>query len=99
MRVGSGVHREQRIRPALWVVGGALGLLIGLMMGYSALAAAVKVGDARGAPTCAADFSSRCATQRTAVLADRGAVRGSWITGEQRWFADLPEGAPGLKSG
>jgi hypothetical protein len=41
------MHRERRIRPALWVIGGAVALSIGLMMAFSALAAAVKVDDAR----------------------------------------------------
>ena len=97
--VGGGVHHERRVRPALWVIGGALALPIGLMMAFSALAAAVKVGDAGRAPACVADFSSGCTTQRAAVLASRGAVRGAWLTGEQRWFADVPDGAPGLNSG
>jgi hypothetical protein len=68
-------------------------------MAVSALVAAVKVGDARSASTCAAEFSSGCTTSRAAVLASRGSVRGSWLTGEQRWFADVPDGAPGLKTG
>jgi hypothetical protein len=93
------MHRERRIRPALWVIGGAVALCIGLMMAFSALAAAVKVDDARSAPTCTTDFSSGCTTQRAAVLASRSSVRGSWLTGEQRWFADVLEGVPGLKSG
>ncbi|HEX2771188.1 MAG TPA: hypothetical protein VHN18_02005, partial [Micromonosporaceae bacterium] len=33
------------------------------------------------------------------MLASRGSVRGSWLTGEQRWFADVPDGAPGLRTG
>jgi hypothetical protein len=93
------VHRERRVRPVLWVIGGALALAVGVMMALSALAAVVKVGDARGARACTVDFSSGCTTERAAVLASRGSVRGSWLTGEQRWFADVPEGAPGLKSG
>jgi hypothetical protein len=97
--VGGRVHRERRIRPVLWVIGGALALPIGLMMAYSALAAAVKVGDARTAPACTTDFWSGCTTERAAVLASRASVRGSWLTGEQRWFADVPDGAPGLKPG
>ncbi len=99
MMVGGGVHHERRVRPALWVIVGALALPIGLMVAFSAVAAAVKVGDARSAPACTADFSSGCTTQRAAALASRGALSDSWLTGEQRWFADVPDGAPGLSSG
>lgn len=93
------MYRERRIRPVLWVIGGALALPIGLAMAYSAAAAAVEVGDARSAPACTADFSPKCSTERAAVLASRGSVRGALITGEQRWFAEVPDGAPGLKTG
>lgn len=93
------MQRERRIRPALWVIGGALALPVGLMLAYSALAAAVEVGDARTANACTTDFSSGCTTERAAVLASRGTVRGSWLTGEQKWFADVPESGPGLKTG
>lgn len=96
---GGRVHRERRIRPVLWVIGGALALPIGLMLAYSAAAAAVEVSDVRSAPACTTDFSSGCTTERAAVLASRSSVRGSWLTGEQRWLAEVPDGAPGLKTG
>jgi hypothetical protein len=89
----------RRIRPILWVVVGAAGVLVGLGMGVSAVAAATRVGDVAAAPTCEMEFAAKCTTQRAAVLTDRLNARGSWFTGEQRWLARVPEGAPNLTQG
>jgi hypothetical protein len=97
--VGGGVQSGRRIRPVLWVVFGAVALLIGLGMATSAVAAATRAGDVGGAAVCRADFASGCTTERAAVLEYRGYVRGSWFTREQKWLVRVPEGAPRLKDG
>ena len=87
------------IRPVLWVIFGTAGLLVGVGMATSAVAAATRVGDVASAPACRTDFASRCTTERAAVLERRGYTRGSWFTGEQKWLVRVPEGAPRLKDG
>jgi hypothetical protein len=89
----------RRIRPILWVVCGAVGVLVGLGVGMSAVSAATRVGDVAGAPRCQTDFAAKCTTERAAVLTDRLSARGSWFTGEQRWLATVPQGAPNLTHG
>ncbi len=93
--MGSG----RRIRPVLWVIFGAAGLLVGLGMAISALAAATRAGGVDSPPVCRTDFASQCTTERAAVLERRGYVRGSWFTREQKWLVRVPEGAPRLKDG
>jgi hypothetical protein len=90
---------RRRVRPLLWVIFGSLAVLVGLGMAVSAVGAATRVKGVDGAPACTTDFASGCTTKRAAVLDDSGYVRGSWFTQEQKWFASVPGGAPGLKSG
>ncbi len=93
------MQRGRRVRPVLWVVFGAVGLLVGLGMATSAVAAATRAGDVGDAPVCRTDFASGCTTERAAVLEHRGYVRGFWFTREQRWLVRVPDGAPRLKDG
>jgi hypothetical protein len=88
---------QRRIRPALWVVAGALVVPVGLLVALGAAAAATRVGTVEAAPRCASEFARGCITQRGAVLDHEGHTRGSWMTREQRWLARVPAGAPGLE--
>ena len=88
---------QRRIRPALWVIVGALVAPVGLLMALSTAATATRVGGVDGAPRCASEFARGCTTQRVAVLDHEGHTRGSWMTREQRWLARVPAGAPGLE--
>jgi hypothetical protein len=88
---------ERRIRPALWVVIGALVVPVGLLMALDAAATTTRVGGVEGAPRCATEFAKRCTTERAAVLDHEGHTRWSWMTREQRWLARVPAGAPGLQ--
>jgi hypothetical protein len=94
----AGVDRR-RIRPVVWVVSGAVAVLVGVWMAATAVAVATEVGGVGHAPVCDTDFAAGCTTERSAVLRDRGSPRGSWFTGEQEWFVDAPEGAPGRTHG
>jgi hypothetical protein len=88
---------QRRIRPALWVVVGALVVPVGLLMALGAAAAATRVGGVDGAPRCESEFTRGCTTERAAILDHEGHSRGSWMTREQRWLARVPAGAPGLE--
>jgi hypothetical protein len=88
---------QRRIRPALWVIVGALAVPVGLLMALDAAATATRVGGVEGAPRCDFEFAKGCTTQRAAVLDHKGSRRGDWMTREQRWLARVPAGAPGLR--
>jgi hypothetical protein len=88
---------QRRIRPALWVVVGALAAPVGLLMALDAAATVTRAGGVEGAPRCASEFAKGCTTPRTAVLDHEGHTRGSWMTREQRWWVRVPAGAPGLE--
>jgi hypothetical protein len=88
---------QRRIRPALWVVAGALAVPVGLLMALDAAATVTRADGVDDAPRCAREFAKGCTTRRAAVLDHQGHTRGSWITREQRWLARVPAGAPGLQ--
>jgi hypothetical protein len=85
------------IRPWAWILCGALALPIGLLLLLIGIAATVEPDDISGLPTCRTDFGDDCLTEREALLVDRGYARRSWISREQKWIADVPEGAPYLE--
>jgi hypothetical protein len=86
----------RRIRPALWVVTGSLGLLVGLGMAVSAGFSAVHLGSADDAVACETDFGAECVTERAAVLEDDVYRRYRWLSQEQKWLLRVPDGAPDL---
>jgi hypothetical protein len=92
------VDRRQ-IRPVTWVVSGAVAVLAGVWMAATAVAVATEVGSVGHARVCDSAFAADCTTERSAVLRDRDSPRGAWFTGEQEWFVDVPEGAPGQREG
>src|SRR5687767_14271787 len=85
------------IRPWAWLLFGALALPIGLLLGLIGVAAATEPDDISGLPTCRTDFGDDCLTEREALLVDKGYKRRSWLSGEEKWIADVPQGAPYLK--
>jgi hypothetical protein len=97
--VGGIVEGRRRIRPALWLIGSTLGILVGAGMGATSVAAATAIGETTDAPACEIDFAGDCVTERSAVLDSEGYTRGAWLTREQKWFAAVPQGAPDLVPG
>jgi hypothetical protein len=57
---------ERRIRPALWVIFGALVVPVGLLLALDAAATATRVGGVEGAPRC--DLRKRRFAQRFPVV-------------------------------
>jgi hypothetical protein len=74
-------------------------VLVGAGLAASAVSAATRIGDVSGGRACTAAFADGCITRRAAVLEVSGYVRLGWLTQEQKWFARVPAGAPGLKNG
>lgn len=85
------------IRPWAWILSGVLALPIGLLLVLIGIAATTEPDDISGLPTCRTDFGDDCLTERDALLLDKRYKRRSWLSREQRWIADVPEGAPGLQ--
>ncbi len=85
------------IRPWAWILFGSLFGLLGLLLVPVGLSAAAEPDEISGLPTCRADFGEDCLTERDALLLDSRYKRRSWLSREQRWIADVPEGAPGLQ--
>lgn len=86
----------RRIRPWAWLLGGVVGILVGAVLGLVGLAALAEPDDISATPPCDAPFGDDCLTEREVVLVDRGYVRRAWLSREQRWYAEVPEGAPFL---
>jgi hypothetical protein len=89
----------RRVRPLVWAVGGVVAVLIGAGLAASAVSAATRIGAVSGLRACTTAFADGCITRRAAVLEVSGYVRLAWLTQEQKWFARVPAGAPGLKDG
>ena len=85
------------IRPWLWLVSSVLFVLVGAVMALAGLAALTEPDDIGGVVTCRSDFGDDCLTERAAVVDHEGYVRRGWLSGEQKWVVDVPEGAPGLE--
>ncbi len=89
--------RTRGIHPWAWILSGSLFVLVGLVLGLVGISAAAEPDDISALPTCRTDFGDDCLTERDALLLDKRYKRRSWISREQRWLADVPEGAPGLQ--
>jgi hypothetical protein len=89
----------RRVRPLVWAAGGIVAVLIGAGLAASAVSAAARIGEVSGLRACTTAFADGCITRRAAVLEVSGYVRLAWLTQEQKWFARVPAGAPGLKEG
>jgi hypothetical protein len=77
---------------------GVIAMIGGAVLGLAALAALSEPDDISGAPRCEEDFGDDCVTERDALILRKGAgSRWSWIGREQRWIADVPDGAPFLE--
>ena len=85
------------IRPWLWLVSSVLFVLFGAVMTLAAVAALSEPDDIGGLPLCRSDFGDDCLTERTGLVDHEGYVRRGWLSGEQEWVVDVPEGAPGLE--
>jgi len=81
----------------VWLLVGTLSVLIGMVLGLVGLGAALEPDEISGLPACETDFGEDCLTEREAILLDQGYKRQSWLSREQRWIADVPEGAPYLQ--
>jgi hypothetical protein len=77
------VEGGRRIRPAVWLIGSTLAIVVGAGLAATSAAAATAMGDATDAPACPTDFAGGCVSERAAVLEVEGYTRGSWLTGEQ----------------
>ncbi len=84
------------IRPWAWMVSGCLAVLVGSVLGLVGLAAVLEPDDIRGIPACQTDFGDDCLTERDATIVREGYARRSWLSREEKWIADVPEGAPFL---
>jgi hypothetical protein len=78
------------------MVAGGLAVLVGSVLGLVGLGAALEPDDISRLPACRTDFGDDCLTDRDATLVREGYARRSWLSRQEKWIADVPEGAPFL---
>jgi hypothetical protein len=81
---------ERRIRPALWVIFGALVVPVGLLLALDAAATATRVGGVEGAPRCATEFAKGCTTNAPPSWTTRATPEGPGGPGSSGGWRGCP---------
>jgi hypothetical protein len=91
------VKRQFR-RPAWWLVGGLIAIVLGIGFAAETVSATgvwLEVRDTGELPSCADDFAEGCLTTRPAVVVEESFFcRHCWLSGNERILLDVDDHPP-----